>query len=373
MPRICVMSSVHPAGDTRIYLKEIKSLKSVGYDVVFLNRERAGEDVLGVRFIKIDIPEGRFKRMLTAPFKLYKKAISQNADAYHFHDPELLPIGLLLKMKGKKVIYDVHEDVPRQILTKPYLNPLLLKIIAWAFEPFEKFCARRFTMNITATPFIAEVFLKHKCKALTVNNYPLLKEFAAAAAASRRLSDRVAYVGYITKIRGIHELVEAVGKSKATLELVGDFEDENLKEQAAAQKGWEQVNYHGYQDRQAINEILSRSLAGVLNYLPTPDCDFAQPNKLFEYMAAGIAVIASNVPLWKSIVEDGGCGVCIDPNDPDDIAKAITFMLDHPEKAEEMGHTGRMLIETRYNWDTEEKKLIGFYEELFAEMKLTCT
>lgn len=369
MPRICVMSSVHPAGDTRIYLKELKSLKRAGYEVIFLNRERDGDDEDGIQFIKIDIPEGRLKRIFISPFKLYRKAVRQKADAYHFHDPELLPIGLLLKIKGKNVIYDVHEDVPSQILTKPYLTPFLLKVISWFFAPFEKFCARRFTMNITATPFITEIFLKHRCKALAVNNYPLLEEFAAAAAMSRQASDRVAYVGYITKIRGIHELVEAVGKSKATLELVGEFEDEALLEKTTAQKGWAQVNYHGYKGRQDINEILSRSLAGILNYLPTPDCDFAQPNKLFEYMAAGVAVIASHVPLWKDIVEGGECGVCIDPNDPDDIARAINFMVDNPDKAEAMGQNGRKLVQTIYSWDTEEKKLLGFYEELFREMK----
>ena len=369
MPRICVMSSVHPAVDPRIYLKEIKSLKSAGYDVVFLNRERSGEDESGVRFVKIDMPEGRLKRMFTAPFRFYSKAVGQKADAYHFHDPELLPVGLLLKAKGKRVIYDVHEDVPRQILTKSYLRPFLLKAVSRIFEPFEKFCARRFTMNITATSFIEEVFTRHNCRALTVTNYPLPEEFSSAAAVSRRLSDKVAYVGYISNITGIHELVEAIGKSGATLELAGVFESESLMEQTAALKGWEKVNYHGYQDRRQINEILSRCLAGIANYLPAPNSEFAQPNKIYEYMAAGVAVIASGFPLLKSVVEGGECGVCIDPQNPDDIAGAIDYMLEHPEKAEEMGNNGRRLVQTRYNWGSEEKKLLGFYEELFAGMK----
>jgi glycosyltransferase involved in cell wall biosynthesis len=85
---------------------------------------------------------------------------------------------------------------------------------------------------------------------------------------------------------------------------------------------------------------------------------------MFEYMSAGLPVIASNFPLWKEIVEGNKCGICVDPMDPKAIASAIQWMIDHPEEAEEMGKNGRRAVETKYNWANESKKLVGLYQRL---------
>jgi len=107
-------------------------------------------------------------------------------------------------------------------------------------------------------------------------------------------------------------------------------------------------------------------MAGLVLYHPVPNHTDAQPNKLFEYMSAGIPVISSNFPLWKEIVEGHQCGICVDPLKPDEIAKAIQWILDNPEKAKKMGENGRRAVEEKYNHTVEEKKLLTLYKLLLS-------
>lgn len=88
------------------------------------------------------------------------------------------------------------------------------------------------------------------------------------------------------------------------------------------------------------------------------------PIKMFEYMSAGIPVVASNFPLWKEIIEKNRCGVCVDPLSPKDIAKAINFIVQNPQIAQKMGENGKRAILEKYNWQIEEQKLFNIYEGL---------
>jgi glycosyltransferase involved in cell wall biosynthesis len=93
------------------------------------------------------------------------------------------------------------------------------------------------------------------------------------------------------------------------------------------------------------------------------------PTKLFEYMATGLPVIASNFPHWKEILEDNHCGLVVDPLNPKEIARAIEYLLDHPEEASRMGENGRQAVKDKYNWEEEGKKLLDLYERLLTERK----
>jgi glycosyltransferase involved in cell wall biosynthesis len=124
------------------------------------------------------------------------------------------------------------------------------------------------------------------------------------------------------------------------------------------------VDELGQIDRKAVGKIFSLSMAGLVLFHPAPHHTEANPNKLFEYMAAGLPVIASNFPLYKEFVEGNGSGICVDPQDPEAIAKAITWIADHPVEAEQMGRRGRNAVHTRYNWDRESKILLAVYREL---------
>ena len=366
MKKICQLTSVHPRNDTRIFLKECTSLAAAGWEVHLVVADGKGDDTLNGVFIHdVGKPSGRLDRFIGASKKVYKKGLEIDAELYHFHDPELCSIGLKLMRKGKKVIYDVHEDLPRQILSKHYINALLRKPLAFFVELYENFAARRFSYVITATPYIQKRFEKLNKASENVNNYPLLNELDTELSDWNERKNEVCYVGNITKIRGLEYVVGAMNQLNGIVfKLAGSFTPNNLKEELAAIPGWDKTDGLGQINRQEVKAVMKSAKAGIVTFLPYGNHVHAQPNKLFEYMSQGIPVIASHFPLWKSIVEGYQCGICVDPANPDEIAEAIRTILGDDQKARSMGERGREAVLQKYNWGFEEKKLIEVYEHL---------
>ncbi|MCR4621557.1 MAG: glycosyltransferase [Clostridiales bacterium] len=111
-------------------------------------------------------------------------------------------------------------------------------------------------------------------------------------------------------------------------------------------------------DRKQVNELYGSARIGILIYQPAENHMEAQPIKLFEFMAAGLPIVASNFPLWKKIVEDNNCGICVDPCNSAEVKAACEKLLNNPELAQNMGKTGRAIVENRYSWNSEEKNYI---------------
>lgn len=366
MKTIVHMTCVHSRDDTRVFKKECRTLAFHGYRVFLVVADGRGDEVRdGVSILDVGKPSSRLRRMVSTTRRVYDRALSLGADLFHFHDPELLPIGVRLSRQGKKVVFDSHEDVPKQLLSKPYLHPMLLRGISLFFAAYERRACRRLSGIIAATPFISEKFKLINPVTLDVNNFPLIGELDSQIDWSEKNLE-VCYVGGLSSIRGIGEVIEglALAKSGVRLNLVGSFGEEALEERLKRQDGWSQVNRLGQLDRNEVRDVLSHSVAGLVTFHPLPNHIDAQPNKMFEYMSAGIPVIASNFPLWRQIIEGSQCGLCIDPMDPTEIASAMDFFISDPATARRMGENGRLAVLSRYNWDIESKKLISFYEQI---------
>jgi len=363
MFKICHLTSVHHPFDIRIFHKESKSLVKAGYDVTLIAQHDKEEIVDGIKIVPLPKPKNRIERMTKTVWRTYRKALKIDADIYHFHDPELMPVGLLLKRHGKRVIYDVHEDVPRQNLSKPYIPAVLRKPISLMIGALEAFSSRRFDGIVTATPFINRRFLKLGANAINVNNYPLASELYAEDNQWKNKEKVVFYVGGIARIRGAFEMVEAIGNTKYRLLLAGRIET-NIESRLKQTPGWRQVEALGFVDREGVKAAAARSMGGLVLFHPEPNHIDAQPNKMFEYMSSRIPVIASNFSLWREIIEGASCGICVDPLDSEEVAKAIQFIVEHPSEAEQMGKNGHRAVEERYNWGKEEKKLLSIYHKL---------
>jgi glycosyltransferase involved in cell wall biosynthesis len=312
--------------------------------------------------------------MALGVWDVLRAALAQRAAIYHFHDAELLVVGFVLRLTGAAVVYDVHEDVPRQILAKAWIPAPFRRVVSAIAEGVEWMFARSMSAIVAATPEIGARF-RHPRK-VVVQNFVIPEELSVSRPttyASR--PPHFAYVGGLTRIRGVFEIVDAVSRVPETMGarvvLAGPLSDEGVLDELRVQRGWTRVDYHGWQMRDQIAMHLDRARAGLLllhpvrNYLDSP-----YAGKAFEYMAAGLPLIMSDFPLWREVFEPLGCAVFVNPLDPTAIANAMTWVLENPEEAERMGARGKAAAATRFSWHGEAGKLVRLYETLMTQTQL---
>lgn len=366
MHKVCHITSAHPWDDIRIFKKQSVSLAKAGFETYLISFDAPNKEIDGVNIMNAGKkPLSRKDRFINSPSLVYQQAAKVNADIYHLHDPELLPLGLKLTRLGKKVIYDAHEDLPRQILDKPYLNKFIAKILAVFIEKYENYCAKKFAAIVTATPFIKDRFQKLNTNSVDINNYPLNSEIDLLDNNISSKENKICYIGGISEIRGISQLVDSLSFcDNISLDLAGECYEDDFMHKLKSSSNWGKVNYLGQIDRKKSLEVKSKSIAGIITFLPAANHINAQPNKIFEYMASGLAVICSDFPMWKKLISDNNCGICINPLIPEEIANAINKLSKNPKLTREMGENGKRAIIEKYNWQNEEEKLIHLYNQL---------
>ena len=365
--RVCHLTSVHSAYDTRIFEKECRSLAAAGYDVHLIAPARQSGQVQGVTLSAVPPARNRFSRAFVTTARVWARALRLRARVYHIHDPELVPIGILARGLGKRVIYDVHEDLPADTLDKDYLPRWIRAVLARLVDVGQRLAARGFSAVVAATPAIARRF--PAAPLVVVQNFPLPSEFAHAEGppyASRPAA--AAYVGVINEIRGAVEMVQAVGRLApqrgVRFLLAGRFDTPAIEARLRALPEWRHVEYRGVLRRAEVVQTLAQARLGLVLFHPRPNHIESQPNKLFEYMAAGLPVVASHFPLWREIIEATRCGLVVDPLDPQAIAAAIHWLLEHPAEGAAMGARGRAAVHARFNWGCEEATLLECYAQL---------
>jgi glycosyltransferase involved in cell wall biosynthesis len=366
MIKVCHISSVHKSNDVRIFLKECSALAKNNYEVSLIVANAKTETTNDVNIKGVhSIVNNRFGRVFKTVYKVYRAAKKENANVYHLHDPELLFVALFLKSKHNRVIFDSHEDLPRQLLTKYWIPSPLRKSLSFLTERFENYITKRIDGVVAATPFIRERFLKINPNTVDINNYPIIKELMTSDTIYQK-EDSVVYVGGVTKERGILELVKSLAlcKEKVKLNLAGIFSPEPLINEIQQIDGWEKVNYKGFLNRTEIRQILCQSKAGIVTLYPTINYLDSLPIKMFEYMACGLPIIVSNFPYWVKLLESENCAIFVDPKNENEIARAIDYIIKNEGIATEMGERGKKLVLQKFNWEVEEQKLLAFYSQI---------
>jgi glycosyltransferase involved in cell wall biosynthesis len=364
--KICHCTSVHSRYDVRIFLKECNELQRNGYQVhLIIADDKANEVIDGIHICSVKKEKIRLLRFLLTTGRIYKKAKLIKADVYHLHDPELLPMGWLLRLSGHKVVFDSHECYKTTMRDK-FSFVLLRKIFSIFYAKIEKFFCKRMNGLVAATENIASVLRFYNSNVIVLHNYPLLREYPKILNKNSRTRN-IFYSGDISKDRGILKLIKALEYLKDVhLILCGTFYDVDVKQTCTTLPGWNKVHYQGYCNRSQLQYLGASCCCGIVNLLPKANYVTACPNKFFEYMAMGLPIIASSFPLWQKIVENEGypIGLCIDPCDPMFIAEAIKWILDNPNDAAEMGLNGRKAVEKKYNFEKERSFLCQLYNTL---------
>lgn len=358
----------HRAFDSRIFQKEARSLVQAGFDVTLVVPHDKDEQREGVQILSVPRHAKGWGKLVLSPWLVYKRALKCPRDAvFHLHDSELLWVGILLRLRGRHLLYDAHEDTPRQITYQHWIPKLLRKPYAWFYYLLEKLCGRWFDAIIVAEPVTGAYF--PKSKTTLIRNFPMLSEFPEPLRPYASRSRKAIYVGLLSHPRGTLEMAEAARIAKAgddfTMIFAGDFSPASLHNKVV---GKYPVEYIPWMDFRKIVELMMDSRVGMIVPHPIERYNTNYPIKLFEYMAAGLPVIASKHGESAKFLHEAGGGIVVDPLKPTEIAGAIRWILDHPVEAGEMGQRGRQLISEKYNWEQESKALVGLYQELFRKL-----
>jgi glycosyltransferase involved in cell wall biosynthesis len=365
--KVVHMTSVHAAWDNRIAYRECGTLASAGYEVVLIAAGNAAEALpAGVRLRSVPRPQNRLQRMTRTVWQVFRAALDERADVYHFHDPELMFVGIALRAAGAKVVFDVHEDIPQDIADKPWILPALRPPVAIASAAALRMLQPFYSAIVTATPAIARRFRRQRT--VVVANYPRIDDLPSVDRQTVDADASAIYLGTITALRCIEEMVRAMASPQlgegVKLRLLGTFENAKLEERVRSLPGWKNVMYLGQRPRSEALQHLARARVGLLLFRAAANHDECLPTKLFEYLGAGLPVIISNTMQCSELVKEHGCGLVVDPRNVDEIAAAIRYCVDNPLHAQAMGERGRRLVIEQYHWGSEAQKLTNLYAEI---------
>ena len=372
--RICHVTSVHQRYDTRIFHKECTSLANAGYDVTLLVADGKKEEVRnGVKIVSANcVPTSRYKRILLSGHVMFGAARQIDAAIYHLHDPELLPLGKKLKRCGKKVIFDSHENVSGQIMGKEWIPKILRLPISIAYTIYANHILEKMDYIIAVTPTMVMNLGKINSRSELITNYPIINTSKHYDKTNIHEDPIFVFAGGISKQWCHKTILKALKKVNAKYLLMGWGESSYLAD-LKNDFSWEKVIFLGKVPQEEVKEQLKNCMAGlaVLEYSPNTNGKIGTlgNTKLFEYMQAGLPVICTDFILWKDIIDKWNCGLCVSPNNIEELRQAMSYLIDNPNIASTMGANGRKAIFSEYNWGIEEKKLLNLYECLFKSDK----
>lgn len=375
--KACIFSSVHPALDNRVFYREAQSLRNSGYDVTLIAVHDKTEDRHGVRIIGLpQVPRWQRPRLW---WTILRMARAEQADIYHFHDPELLLVAPFLRLiTGKPTIYDIHEVYADFIKVKDYMPAWMRYPIAWVFHWLEPMLARLQSGLIFSDDAIAETFKSVKLPKVTLFNYPAMFFIEDAIAATQGMPPRtpiILHLGGHERNRGTRLMIAAFQQvlqemPEARLVLVGHFMPPDLQQevqQDVDQRGISHaVNIIGRVPFDQIGAYLQQASVGWVPWQPYAKNDKNVPTKLFEYMAYGVPIVSSDLASTQPYVHNGENGYRVAAAEPGAHAQAILTILRQPALGQNMGKKGQTMARTQFNWDEMEKKLAAFYQQLLA-------
>lgn len=372
---VCHISTVHDLSDVRVFYRECCSLVTAGYEVHLIIPCEQSCVKKGVHIHCIRRVKSRLLRMLFMPWVAMRKALRTKASLYHYHDPELVFMGFVLRwFFGKRVIFDIHESVARQIMGKGYLPRFTRKAVSLSYRFLEHISIRGQVLilaNENSLPdYSSNVYL--------VRNYPLLNEDLIASAVDEKQTSKIpllVYVGGVTKVRGALVYIELAAKLAAKhhefrMLLIGPCSKELHEELNARIKRFnltDMVFVTGHMDYPKAMHCVARATIGMCLLLPLPNYTTCLATKVIEYMMLGTPVLASDFDVWRPYVEGERTGMLADPTNVDEVLEVCEKMLADRDQLAAMGRQGMIAVRDKYNWSSEFGVLLECYQDLLSK------
>ncbi len=371
MKKICHISINHPRYDQRIVEKECLSLKMAGYDVYVIANDNLDDEVYkGIKIISIDMPLGTKLKRFKAIKRALTVALDLNADIYHIHEPDLLMIALKLKAHKKIVIFDSHEYYRDQINFRGINSNLGKRIIRKIYTCYEKYYIKRIDAVIFPTDEyivnneIIAPFRYEAKKVIYIGNYP--KDIILRKNNNSNNKFTLCYAGRLSDSRGITNLIQACYKTDCKLILAGIFDTIEYKNRITEDKCFSCVDYLGRCSLDEVYNIYSKSDVGVslLKNIGQYYKGRNLPTKLYEYMQCSLPIICNDSPYIIELNEKYNFCITVNPDNIDEIVKAIMLLKDNSEYRKKLGENGYKLMSNKFKWENDAQKLIEFYDEL---------
>lgn len=354
-----------------MFERQGKSLVANGFKVSYVvcdnepNEFVDGVDILSTNYS----PKNRVMRFLSTKKILLNHAQRINADIFQISDPELVSLGTILKKRGHKVIFNMREHYPAMMLNKHYLPKIIRKTISRQVTNHMAKNLRYYDAVYTVTPGLVDLVGSEWgiLNTYLLPNFPLINtKYNLTKKDYLSRPDTLLYYGTIYKTSRQEVLFSALEKIHGINYLLAGVIDEN-NYNITSLPFWSKVEF--------INRFPRNQLPGIFAKATISNClrDFSNsgsPNgslgviKVFESMEAALPVLLPDVKLYQDIVRKYNCGICVNPNNEDEIRTAILYLLENKEIAWQMGQNGRRAVMNEFNWDSVSIQYIKKAQEL---------
>lgn len=367
--KVCHVTSLHKANDGRIFQRYCKSLAKK-YEVYLVAPNTEDRVLDGVHIVGVSLPgiNSRVKRWMNLN-KLLPVLDRIDAEVYHFHDPELLKLGLKMKKKGKKIVFDSHEDVVNQIKNKGFIPKSIRKLIGSLYEAHERRCLKQYTAVVSVTGYIVDRLKKINPNTYQITNYPILSDRGEIV---RPWDRSVCFAGLLSRFWLLEEIIDVLPTAQAHMYMAGFYANEVYLNKLKELEGWKNVEFFGTLPHNKVLELYHKSSIGLaIESYDDPNVGYRTGSlgvtKIPDYMASGLPIIVSDSVVWGEMVRKYKCGMVVeDPENKEEILGAINYILDHPEVAKEMSYNSKKAAENEFNWNSQEKVLYKMYDAIIG-------
>lgn len=369
LPKVGHITTAHRADDVRIFERECRSLAGSGRYDVYLMAAGTVPGGSGVTFLPLPpIPQNRSRRFITGPWRALALTGALDFDLWHFHDPELLPVALRLARAGHHVVWDAHEDYVGQMTEaggKSWVPAPLRGVVRAGTGGLLRAVDHHASGIVAATPHIASRY--GNPRTTVVGNEARLELFADCRPAFD--AKQVLFTGAANPGQSFPEVVEAVAMVPGARLAVAGRDPDPVAWSWATQLLGGRIRHLGWLDRQAVAAAMASSTIGLCTYADLPTNADNSPNKLFEFGAAGLPVVATPTPSNAQYLKDSGAGTVATGFGPRELAAAISTAMADRTAWDQAAASGRRWAAREGSWAGSEARLLALYDDVLRERR----